>query len=156
MTITGNPHSDFMAIMRDKFGERIQEYLFPPPVFIVMQGEFVELNLESGSLTTRFPILKDYLNPYGSMQGGMIAAAVDNTLGPLSVALAPPSVTRNLELKYSHPAYPEMGYIVVQARLVERKDPKLIFEARVSSPEGQKLATAKATHWMIDSTTLGQ
>ena len=121
-----------------------------------MRGEYLEFDLEIGSLIARFPILERYLNPYGTMQGGMIAAAVDNTLSPLSVALASPNVTRTLELKYSHPALPEMGYIIVHARLVERDGPRLAFQARVSSPDGKKLATCKATHWIIDFITPGQ
>jgi len=145
-----------MLTIRARFGERIRDYRFPPPVFAAMQGEYLEFDLQNGSLKARFPILERYLNPYGTMQGGMIAAAVDNTLGPLSVTLASPNVTRTLELKYSHPATPDMGYIVVHARLVERKDPKLFFEARVSSPDGKKLATCKATHWIVDFKTPGQ
>jgi acyl-coenzyme A thioesterase PaaI-like protein len=139
-----------MATIRARFGERIRDYHFPPPVFAAMQGEYLEFDPRNGSLTARFPILERYLNPYGIMQGGMIAAAVDNTLGPLSVALASPNVTRTLEMKYSHPALPEMGYIIVHARLVERDGPRLTFHARVSSPDGKKLATCKATHWIID------
>lgn len=150
MTTPNKPYADFMATIQAKFGERMRDYQFPPPVFTAMQGEFLEFDLSNGTLKARFPIRQSYLNPYGSMQGGMIAAAVDNTLGPLSVALASPNVTRTLELKYSHPVLPEMGYIIVHARLVDRDDPRLTFQARVSSPDGKKLATCKATHWIID------
>jgi len=156
LTATSSPYSDFVGILREKLGGRFQDYRFPPPVFVAMQGEFLEFDLQNGSLKARFPILESHLNPYGTMQGGMIAAAVDNTLGPLSVALASPNVTRTLELKYSHPALPEMGYITVNAWLVERDGPWLAFQARVSSPDGKKLATCKATHWIIDFMTPGQ
>ena len=156
MTTTSSAYSDLMATIQAKFGERIRDYRFPPPVFEAMHGEYLEFDLQNGSLKARFPILERYLNPYGTMQGGMIAAAVDNTFGPLSVALAPPNVTRNLEIKYSSPATPEMGFIIVHARLVERDDPRLTFQARVSSPDGKKLATCKATHWIIDYQLSGQ
>jgi acyl-coenzyme A thioesterase PaaI-like protein len=146
--------SELFEIFHKKFGEQIKDYLFPPPVFLAMRGEFHDMDLINGSLTTRFPILESYLNPYGTMQGGMLAAAVDNTLGPLSVAIAPPNVTRILEMKYSRPVKPEMEYILVQARLVERKDPQLIFAAKVISPDGHKLATCKAIHWIIDNNKL--
>ena len=142
--------NELMHILHQKFGENIQDFLLPPPVFAHMQGEILEIDLEHATLTTRFPILESYRNPYGTMQGGMIAAAVDNTLGPLSVIVAPPNVTRTLELKYSRPVRPEMGYIVVQGRLVERLDPKMVFEARVSGPQVEKLATARATHWIVE------
>jgi acyl-coenzyme A thioesterase PaaI-like protein len=136
-------------ILIRRLGERIGDYLYPPPVFKAMQGELVELDLANGSLSARFPVLESTLNPYGSMQGGMIAAAVDNTLGPLSAAVAPPNVTRTLEMKYSRPATPEMGTIVVRAELIERKGMQLVFRARVSSPDGGKLATCRAVHWII-------
>ena len=143
--------SDLYSILHAKLGERVKDFLFPPPVFTLMQGELLELDLEKATLTARFPVLESYRNPYGTMQGGMLAAAVDNTIGPLSVAVAPPNVTRTLEMKYSQAVRPEMGYIMVHARLVERMDPKLIFEARVSSPTGAKLAICKATHWIVDA-----
>ena len=144
---------ELFEILHEKFGERMQGYLFPPPVFMAMRGELLEMDLKNGLFTARFPVLESYLNPYGAMQGGMIAAAVDYTLGPLSVAIAPPNVTRKLEMKYSRPATMDMEFILVTARLVERKDPQLFFEARVSSPDGHKLATCKAIHWIIDSKT---
>jgi acyl-coenzyme A thioesterase PaaI-like protein len=88
------------------------------------------------------------------MQGGMLAAAVDNTLGPLSVVVAPINVTRTLEMKYSRPVMPEMGFILVKAQLVKRQDPKLFFEATVRSPDGQRLAKCKAVHWIIADQSL--
>ena len=143
-------HDTLMELLRDKLGEQMSNYLFPPPVFVEMQGEFVEFDLEAGLLTAKFPILEKYRNPYGSMQGGMIAAAVDNTLGPLSMVVAPVNVTRTLEMKYSQPVMPEMKYILVKASLVEREGPKLFFEATVRGPDGQKLAKCKALHWIIE------
>ena len=139
-----------MDILRGKLGDRMEEYAFPPPIFAAMQGEFVELDLEAGFLTTQFPVLESYLNPYGTMQGGMVAAAVDNTLGPLSVLVAPPNVTRHLEMTYSRPVTLDMGYIVVDARFRERRDRWLFFGAAVRSREGLRLARSKAVHWIID------
>jgi acyl-coenzyme A thioesterase PaaI-like protein len=136
--------------LRSKFGDRVHEYAFPPPVFAAMQGEFLEIDLDSGTLTVQFPVLESYLNPYGTMQGGMIAAAVDNTLGPLSVLVAPPNVTRRLEMVYSGPVTPDLEQIVVTSRLLERKDRWLFFRADVYNADGRRLARAKAVHWIID------
>lgn len=137
-------------IIEQRLGEQVGDFLLPPPVFTSMQGEILELDIPNGRLAARFPIMKSYLNPYGSVQGGMLAAAVDNTIGPLSVAVAPPNVTRTLELKYSRPAVPEMEYIVVQARLAGRDGRRLVFEARASEPQGHKLATCTAVHYVIE------
>lgn len=132
-----------------KFGERMDDYTFPPPVFMTMQGEFLQFDLEDGTLAARFPVLESYLNPYGSMQGGMVAAAVDNTLGPLSVLVAPPNVTRHLELTYSRPVDLEMKYIIVRANLLTREQRRLFFKADVRTRMGVRLARAKAVHWIL-------
>jgi acyl-coenzyme A thioesterase PaaI-like protein len=115
-----------------------------------MKGEFVELDPDAGSLTAQFPVLESYLNPYGTMQGGMVAAAVDNTLGPLSVLVAPPSVTHQLKMTYSRPVTMEMGYIVVAAKLLQRQGRLLFFSADVRSRQGVRLARAKAVHWISE------
>lgn len=137
-------------ILKHKFGERVAQYAFPPPVFAAMQGQFLEIDLDNGTLTVQFPVLESYLNPYGTMQGGMIAAAVDNTLGPLSVLVAPPNVTRRLEMAYSRPVTPDLGQIVITSKLLERKDRWLFFRADVYDNGGRRLARAKAVHWIID------
>lgn len=134
--------------------ERLQglgdEIVFPPPVFDAMQGEVVDFDIENGILRNRFPILSDYLNPYGSMQGGMVAAAIDNTIGPLSMLVSTPNVTRTMTVKYRKPVLPEMEHIVVTARFVEQIKRQLFFEAVVEAVSGEKLASAKATHWVVD------
>jgi acyl-coenzyme A thioesterase PaaI-like protein len=124
-------------------------YAVPPPVFTSMQGQFLAFDADAALLTVRFPVLEEQLNPYGSMQGGMLAAAIDNALGPLSMLLAPPNLTRRLEVKYSRPATPDMGYVIVKARLIGRDDPWLRFSAEVRDPRGTLLARAQAVHWIL-------
>ena len=109
---------EIMTIINDRLGDQVGDYLIPPPVFTSMQGEFVEAALDEGVLVTRFPVLRDYLNPYGAVQGGIVAAAVDNTLGPLSMLVAPPNVTRTLEMKYSRPVTPDLESITVKAKFI--------------------------------------
>jgi acyl-coenzyme A thioesterase PaaI-like protein len=139
-----------MTIINERLGDSVNNYLIPPPVFTSMQGEFVDVALDEGLLVTRFPVLREYLNPYGAVQGGIVAAAVDNTLGPLSMLVAPPNVTRTLEMKYSRPVTPDMKYIIVKAKFITREGKFLHFRAEVRETNGKLLARAKAAHWIID------
>jgi acyl-coenzyme A thioesterase PaaI-like protein len=139
-----------MGIIRERLGDKLDQFLVPPPVFVTMHGEFLAFDLEGESLTARFPVPAEYPNPYGSMQGGMVAAAVDNTLGPLSMLVAPPNVTRRLEMKYSRPVTLDLRFIIVEARLMERQDRWLTFRAEVKDREGTLLARARAVHWIVD------
>ena len=115
-----------------------------------MQGEMLEFDPQSAYLRVRFPVLESYLNPYGVMQGGLVAAAADNTLGPLSMLVAPPNVTRTLDMKFSSPVSPDLEYIIVEARLQKREGRRLNFTAEIRDQAGKLLARARALHWIID------
>jgi uncharacterized protein (TIGR00369 family) len=144
--------------LRESF-ERIlqstdQRFQVPPPVFEAMRGRLISYEPEEKVLRATFPVLPEQLNPYGSMQGGMVAAAIDNTLGPLSMLIAPANFTRHLEVKYRRSITPEIGHVVVEGRFVEQKKRQLLFQARVLDGEGKELATAKAVHWIVDDEQL--
>jgi uncharacterized protein (TIGR00369 family) len=144
--------SSIMDTIASRLGDRLHEYRVPPPIFVAMQGEFLAFDRDGESLTTRFPVLERYLNPYGAMQGGMVAAAVDNTLGPLSMLVAPPNVTRRLEMKYSRPVTTDLEFITVTGKLVHREGRWLTFSAEVRAQEGTLCARARAAHWILDET----
>lgn len=122
----------------------------PPPAFDIMKGEFLSCDIESATLTIRFPVLAEQLNPYGTMQGGFIAAAIDNTIGPLSMLVAPPNFTRSMEVTYSQVVSPGLGFIHVTAKFIEQMNRKLTFEAIVETVNGSKLATAKSVHLIVN------
>jgi acyl-coenzyme A thioesterase PaaI-like protein len=138
-----------IAMLEKQHGNRLGEYTFPPPVFTAMQGEFLDFDIEQSILNVRFPILETWLNPYGIMQGGMVAAAIDNTIGPLSALVASANVTRHMELKYSRAVTPEAKFITVTARLVERDGRWLTFKAEARDPQGKRLTRARAVHWIL-------
>ena len=142
--------SSLMDVIGERLGERVDEFLIPPPVFESMKGELIDIDLDVGTLTTRFPVLESYQNPYRSMQGGMVAAAVDNTLGPLSMLVAPPNVTRRLEMKYSRPIMMDLEFITVKGQHIGGEGRNLVLKAEVRGPEGQLLARARASHWILE------
>jgi acyl-coenzyme A thioesterase PaaI-like protein len=145
-----DPSTRILDALRARLGEGVDAYRLPPPVFTAMEGRFVAFDPRAGTLSARFPVRERDLNPFGSMQGGMIAAAVDNTLGPLSMLVAPPNVTRRLEVTYSRPVTPAHGHILVEARFLGREGRRLHLRADVRDPDGVRLARAKATHWIVD------
>ena len=112
-----------LALMALLTGDAIEERLrsvapeglplqIPPACLIDMQGEPLEYE-EGVSLTVRFPVLPRYANPLGHMQGGYIVAALDNTVGPFSYLIAPPSVTSSLNTQYLRPVTSETASLPV-------------------------------------------
>lgn len=116
----------------------------PPNIFVDMDGRFIAYQ-EGVSLTVRFPVQERYQNPLGLMQGGVIVAAIDNVIGPLSYLVAPPSVTMQLNTSYLRKVTPQDAYIDVEARVIERSGKHLYLSAEVRNPAGQIVALAQAT-----------
>lgn len=94
---------DLMELFEKNLGEAVKDYDLPPPSFEVMCCKIIEFDPSEKKLITKMPVLHEWLNPYGTMQGGMIAAAVDNAVGPLSMLVAKRNMTRGMELKYLKP-----------------------------------------------------
>ncbi len=141
---------NLISIVEEKLQGLENEITFPPPVFDIMKGEIVDFDIEQGIFKNKFPVLKEYLNPYGNMQGGIIATIIDNTIGPLSMLVSKPNFTRYLQIKYGKIISPETEHIYVIAKFIEQKKRQLFFEAVVENSHGEKLASAAATNWIID------
>lgn len=116
----------------------------PPKIFKAMQGQFLE-SVEDQSLTVRFPVKERYSNPFGCMQGGMIVAAMDNTLGPLSLLLLPPSITTYVNIRFIGSV--EMTYEFIHATnfMVKITPMQVDLRAEVKSPGGKLLATCTSS-----------
>lgn len=116
----------------------------PPKIFIDMAGEILDFQA-SRSLVVRFPVQERYQNPMGNMQGGMIVTAIDNTLGPLSFLVAPPSVTTQLNTTYIRPVTGQDRFITVEGRVLERTRSLLFLMAEVKNEAGKLVAISYAT-----------
>lgn len=127
----------------------------PPPVFTELGGTFLAFDKEAATLRVRFPVEERFQNPAGFLQGGVIVAAIDNAVGPLSYLVAPPSVTSQMDTTFLRPVTPADAFIEVEARFVERSGRQLVLDARVTNPAGQTVALARATCVITDRRARG-
>ena len=123
----------------------------PPKCFVDMEGEFVLFDEESKRLTARFPVLERYQNPLLTMQGGLIVAAIDNTVGPLSWLIAPPSVTTQMNTSYIRPVARDDAYIHIEATVDEVTRRQVFLSARVTNPIGKLVAVCYVTCAIIQA-----
>ena len=121
----------------------------PPKVFVDMGGELLRYE-EDEALTARFPVRERYQNPMGYMQGGMIVAAIDNTLGPLSYLVAPPSVTTQLNTSFIRPLGPDDAHVTVRGWVVERAGRQLFLAAQARTDAGKTVALSQATCQIVN------
>jgi len=145
---TENP-INIVKLFQNVLGDKIDDFTLPPPSFTIMQCEIIMYDESSKSLITKLPVLQQWSNPYGTMQGGMIDAAIDNAVGPLSLLVAPLNMTRTIETKLIKAITMEVEYLYVKAQLVEEKKRRLTFEVSVSDASGQIYAVSKVVNFMI-------
>ncbi len=140
---------DLIELYTEVLGEKIKDYNLPPPSFEIMQCEIVKYNEDEKLIIIKIPTLESWLNPFGTMQGGIIMGAVDNAVGPLSLLVAPMSMTRNIESKLIKPITMDVEFIYVTATLFEQKKKRLIFDVIIKDIDEIIYTKAKVTNWII-------
>jgi uncharacterized protein (TIGR00369 family) len=79
----------------------------PPPCAKTLGLAFVEIDGERGTIETKFEARAEFLNPAGNVQGGFLAAMLDDTMGTALSAtldLAQFAPTVNLNVQFHRPA----------------------------------------------------
>jgi len=114
----------------------------PPKVFIDMDVEIIDF-VEGKTLTVRFPNKERYRNPFGFMQGGIIVAAIDNTLSPLSYTFAP-NVTKEINTTFKRSITQGDRFIEVTASVLEQTLTHIVLQAEVRNEKGKLAATGTA------------
>ncbi|WP_202840774.1 PaaI family thioesterase [Luteimonas saliphila] len=138
---------DLSALIRDRLPPALRG-LVPPPCLLEMQGECVGYE-EGRRLCMRFPVLPRYRNPLGNMQGGFIVAALDNTIGPFSFLIAPPSATASLNTQYLRPVTPDDTSITCAAWLVERTRNTLHIHAEARNDAGRLVVLCQSVNQIL-------
>ncbi len=114
----------------------------PPPCFFDMQGQFLRY-VSRKALLVSFPVLEKQLNPIGVMQGGVLAAAFDNTLGPLSYAAAQKAaVTLDMTQTYLR-GIRRRDTLFCEAQVVTRGQRTLYMTANAFDQRNKLIATAQ-------------
>jgi uncharacterized protein (TIGR00369 family) len=101
---------------------------------------------ERGEIEVFFDARDSFTNPMGNVQGGFLAAMLDDTLGPALVATLPDgqfAPTLELKVSFLRPAAP--GRITGTGRVVHRGGSIAFLAGELRDEAGELLATATAT-----------
>jgi uncharacterized protein (TIGR00369 family) len=103
------------------FWKMVDGRMAPPACAKTLGLEFVEIDGERGTIETKFEARAEFLNPVGNVQGGFLAAMLDDTMGTalsatLDLAQFAPAV--NLNVQFHRPA--RLGSLKGLGRVVMR------------------------------------
>ena len=116
----------------------------PPPAAALLGWE--ALSIEPGRVRVRFAARESFCNPRGSIQGGFLAAMLDDSMGPaLFTLLSDQDFAPTLELKVSFLRPARAGLLIAEGRVVRKGDSVAFLEGTLSAEGGELIATATAT-----------
>ncbi|WP_040338268.1 PaaI family thioesterase [Candidatus Blastococcus massiliensis] len=117
-----------------------------PPVAHLLGFRFVRADPEEGTIEVGFTATEQFLNPAGHIQGGMLAAMLDDTMGPALVATLGPgewAPTTDLHIQFHRPALP--GPLTGHGRVVRRGGAIAFLGGELVDADGRTVATGIAT-----------
>ncbi len=118
----------------------------PPASAVTLGFELVDIDPDAGTITVGFQAGPAFLNPVGVVQGGFLAAMLDETLGPALVATLEPgwfAPTADLHVQFLRPAAP--GRFTGHGRIVRRGRDVGFMSGELHDGSGEVVATATAT-----------
>lgn len=121
-----------------------------PRAAATLGWEFVEADVEEGTIEVAFAAIEDFTNPMGEVLGGFLAAMLYDTVGPALLAtLEPGQFISTMELKASFLRPVSPGRIAGRGRVVHRDGDIAFLEGSLTDPDGATVATASATARII-------
>jgi uncharacterized protein (TIGR00369 family) len=118
----------------------------PPPAAVLLGWELVSVDTDAGTIEVAFAARDQFLNSAGVIQGGLLAAMLDATLGPALVATLDPgqfAPTTDLHAQFLRPARP--GRLTGRGRVVRRGKDVAFLAGELLDESGQIVAVGSAT-----------
>jgi uncharacterized protein (TIGR00369 family) len=118
----------------------------PPPAAVLLGWQLLSVDPDAGTIEVAFTATEQFLNPTGHVQGGLLAAMLDDTLGPALVATLGPgqfAPTADLHVQFLRPVRP--GRLVGRGRIVRRGSGVGFLAGELVDESGAVVAVATAT-----------
>jgi uncharacterized protein (TIGR00369 family) len=131
---------------RGPFWDVMEGRAAPPPAAVLLGFELVSVDPQAGRIEVAFNATERFLNPAGVIQGGLLAAMLDDTLGPALVATLSEhewAPTTDLHVQFLSPARP--GRLIGRGWVVRRGSQVAFLAGELWDEQGKLLATATAT-----------
>jgi uncharacterized protein (TIGR00369 family) len=133
-------------VRKGPFWDFVEGREAPPPAAVLLGWELVSIDPEAGTIEVAFTATEQFLNPVGVIQGGFLAAMLDDTLGPALVATLGPgqfAPTADLHVQFLRPVRP--GRLTGRGRVVRRGSNVAFLAGELLDESGQTVAVATAT-----------
>ena len=129
---------------------------FPRPACAEHLGwTLLDADAEAGWIKMGFTARPEFRNPAGFVQGGFLAAMLDDTMGPAVLLKSGGRVfTSTIDLRVSYLAPAKIGSFVGEGRVVQIGKTVAFAEGKLFDFEGTLVATATTTARVVETIKL--
>ena len=126
--------------------ESIFKRLPAPPAAETLGWELIREDPEAGTIEIAFHPGEALLNPHGTVQGGFVAAMLDDTMGPALVSKNDGAcIPSTIEMHVSFVRAVKPGRVIGKGRVVSQGKTIAFLEAELFDTEGNLLARATSS-----------
>lgn len=117
-----------------------------PPAAETLGWELISEDPEAGTIEIAFHPGEAFLNPHGTVQGGFVAAMLDDTMGPAFVSKNDGAcVPSTIDMHVSFVRAVKPGRVIGKGRVVSQGKSIAVLEAELFDTDGNLLARATSS-----------
>jgi uncharacterized protein (TIGR00369 family) len=124
----------------------------PPPSAKLLGWHLLDARPSEGWLKVGFDGKREFCNPAGFVQGGILTAMLDDTMGPAVLVMSEGKLyttTISLTVNFMAPAKP--GPIIAEATVTQLGKTVAFMEGKLTAEDGTLLATATTVARLLDA-----
>jgi uncharacterized protein (TIGR00369 family) len=124
---------------------------FPtPPCATTLGWKLLDADPDAGTIRIGFEGRREFCNPAGFVQGGFLAAMLDDTMGPaVLVRTGGACFTPTIDLNVSFLAPARPGRLVGEGKVLQLGTTIAFLEGSLFDPEGKLLARSTASAGLV-------
>ena len=124
----------------------------PPPSAQLLGWHMLDARPREGWLKVGFDGKKEFCNPAGFVQGGILTAMLDDTMGPAVLIMTEGKLyTTTISLTVNFMVSTKPGPIIAEARVAQLGKTVAFMEGKLTAEDGTLLATATTVARLLDA-----
>ena len=117
-----------------------------PPAAKTLGWELIREDPEAGTVEIAFHPGEAFLNPHGTVQGGFVAAMLDDTMGPALVSKTDGAcIPSSIDMNVTFVRAVKPGRVIGKGRVVSQGKSIAFLEAELFDEQGNLLARATSS-----------
>ena len=123
-----------------------------PPISKLLGWRLIESKPADGVIRVGFEGKPEFCNPAGAIQGGILAAMLDDTMGPAAfIMTGGKQYTPTITMTVNFLAPGRVGAFVCEAKVVQMGRTVVFVEARLMDSAETLVATASSTSRLVET-----